>query len=207
MNMYTKIYIVRHGQTAMNHAKMLQGRSDTALNETGIRQAEMTAVKLKEMGIGFDHVFSSPLVRARETAALISGRPAQIQVDDRLIEMDYGPYEGMDLSDPDEKIRTFFSDFVHNPAPEGMEPLHHVTERLGSFLEEIRKSHLSGNILISTHAIAMKGALEYLSPDSKGSWWSKYIGNCAVYMCEIKNGQFSVPEEVRLTDIIVQPGV
>ena len=205
--MFTKIFIVRHGQTAMNHAKKLQGRSDIALNETGIRQAEMTAAKLKEMGIEFDHVFSSPLGRATETAALISGKPSEITTDDRLIEMDYGPYEGMDLSAPDEKIRMFFSDFVHNPAPEGMEPLHSVTERLGSFLEEIKAKQLCGNILISTHAIAMKGALEYLTPDSKGSYWSKYIGNCAVYVCEIKDGSFTVPEEVKLTDILIQPGV
>ena len=207
MNMLTRIYIVRHGQTAMNYAKKLQGRSDIALNETGVRQAEMTAAKLKEKGIRFDHVFSSPLGRATETAALISGKPAEIQIDDRLTEMDYGPYEGMDLSVPDEKIRIFFSDFVHNPAPEGMEPLHCVTERLGNFLEEIKAGNLSGNILISTHAIAMKGALEYLTPDSKGSYWSKYIGNCAVYMCEIRDGSFTVPEEVKLTDIIVKPGV
>lgn len=205
--MFTRIFIVRHGQTAMNHAKKLQGRSDIALNETGIRQAEMTAEKLKEKGIGFDYVFSSPLGRAVQTAALISGRPSKIRTDERLIEMDYGPYEGMDLSAPDEKVRTFFSDFVHNPAPEGMEPLQNVTERLGSFLEEIKAKQLCGNILISTHAIAMKGALEYLTPDSKGSYWSKYIGNCAVYVCEIKDGSFTVPEEVKLTDILIQSGV
>lgn len=205
--MFTRIYIVRHGQTAMNYAKKLQGRSDIALNETGVRQAEMTAEKLKEKGIEFDYVFSSPLGRAKETAALISRKPAEIQIDDRLTEMDYGPYEGMDLTAPDEKIRTFFSDFVHNPAPEGMESLQSVIERLGNFLEEIKEEKLSGNILISTHAIAMKGALEYLTPDSGGSYWSKYIGNCAVYMCEIRDGNFTVPEEVKLTDIIVQPGV
>ncbi len=191
----------------MNYAKKLQGRSDIALNETGVRQAEMTAKKLKEKGIEFDHVFSSPLGRAKETAALISGKPAEIQIDDRLTEMDYGPYEGMDLTAPDEKIRTFFSDFVHNPAPEGMESLQSVTERLGNFLEEIKEEKLFGNILISTHAIAMKGALEYLTPDSGGSYWSKYIGNCAVYMCEIRDGSFTVPEEVKLADIIVKPGV
>ena len=34
--------------------------------------------------------------------------------------------------------------------------------------------------MISTHAIAMKGLLEYLTPESQGRYWSKYIGNCAV---------------------------
>ena len=107
--------------------------------------------------------------------------------------MDYGPYEGADLKNPPQEIITFFSDFVHNPAPEGMESLSAVVERVGEFLEEIRD--LEGDILISTHAIAMKGILEYLTPGSKGSYWSKYIGNCAVYVAEHGAGNFGIPQE------------
>ena len=194
-DMDTAIYIIRHGQTAMNHSRRLQGRSDIALNETGRKQAQKTAAWLRDQGVAFDHVFSSPLSRAVETAALIHGSTRDIITDARLIEMDYGIYEGMDLSDPPAEIRTFFSDFVHNPAPASMEPLAEVVHRLGSFLEEILENDLQGNILISTHAIAMKGALEYLSPDSHGSYWSKYIGNCAVYVSRLENGRFSLPEE------------
>ena len=54
---------------------------------------------------------------------------------------------------------------------------------------------MEGDILISTHAIAMKGILEYLTPGSDGAYWSKYIGNCAVYVAENRDGKFSVPEE------------
>ena len=115
-------------------------------------------------------------------------------MDEHLIEMDYGPYEGMDLANPAPEVLTFFRDFVHNPAPEGMEPLQAVIARLGTFLEDIQEAAVEKNILISTHAIAMKGALEYLTPDSCGSYWSKYIGNCAVYMAEITpEGAWSVP--------------
>mgnify|MGYP002627570608 CR=1 FL=1 len=62
------------------------------------------------------------------------------------------------------------------------EQLASVIERVGRFLEGIKGAE--GNILISTHAIAMKGALEYLTPASQGTYWSKYIGNCAVYAVE-----------------------
>ncbi|MBR3004963.1 MAG: histidine phosphatase family protein, partial [Lachnospiraceae bacterium] len=85
-------------------------------------------------------------------------------------------------------------DFVNNPAPDTMEQLPAVVDRLGEFLEEIKG--LKGNILISTHAIAMKGALEYLTPDSNGSYWSKYIGNCAVYSAENDENGIGVPEEL-----------
>ena len=87
----------------------------------------------------------------------------------------------------------FFRDFVHNPAPEGMEQLSSVVKRTGAFIEEIKD--LPGNTLISTHAIAMKGILEYLTPDSGGRYWSKHIGNCAVYAADNKNGHVGAPSE------------
>ena len=161
------IYIVRHGQTEMNNRKALQGRSDVPLNETGIAQARAAAEKLT--GIRFDRV-------------------------DRLIEMDYGPYEGCDLTRLPPEIMTFFSDFVHNPAPHGMEQLSSVVARVGAFLEELRK--VEGNILLSAHAISMKGMLEYLTPDSNGAYWSKYIGNCSVYTAENRAGKIGIPTEL-----------
>ena len=189
------IYIIRHGQTELNNAHVLQGRSDYPLNEKGIVQAREVGQWFTDQGIVFSYVYSSPLGRAVQTAELIT-KERSIVIDDRLIEMDYGPYEGMDLENPAPEITTFFSDFVNNPAPEGMEPLSGVVQRNGAFLEDIKG--LSGNILISTHAIAMKGALEYLTPSSNGSYWSKYIGNCAVYAASNIDGQIGVPEEVKI---------
>lgn len=182
------IYIIRHGQTQLNQKRVLQGRSNWPLNETGIRQAEEAAKLL--CGVPFHMVFSSPLIRAVETARIIAP-DCEIQCDERLIEMDYGPYEGMDLSSMPPEVKTFFQDFVHNPAPDGMEQLDHVVRRAGEFLEEQCRSPL--NILLSTHAIAMKGMLEYLTPGSNGSYWSKYIGNCEIYTAGYSNGSFSVP--------------
>lgn len=189
------IYIIRHGQTAKNKAKLLQGRSDVPLNEEGIRQAEECAKWFCEQQIRIDKVYSSPLIRAAETAKIIVPE-APFFIEDRLIEMDYGPYEGMDLTSPAPEVMEFFSDFVHNPAPQGMEPLSAVTARLGEFLEEIREEAGRYNILLSTHAIAMKGALEYLTPDSHGSYWSKYIGNCAVYAVPAAGNGYGIPYEL-----------
>lgn len=186
-----KIYIIRHGKTAMNHANLLQGRSDIPLNEEGIRQAQSAADRLKD--VHFDYVFTSPLGRAVQTA-LIAAPGVKPVVEDLLIEMDYGPFEGADLTHLPEELISFFSDFVHNQAPQGMEQLPDVVARAGRFLEGIRQ--LDGNILISTHALLMKGLLEYLTPASNGSYWAKYIGNCTVYTAEIVDGSFSVPKEL-----------
>ena len=185
------LYLIRHGQTEKNRQHLLLGRSDVPLNETGIGEAKAAAARLKN--VRFDRVFSSPLLRARQTAEILAPDiPAEI--DERLIEMDYGPYEGADLTQLPPEILYFFSDFAHNSAPEGMEQLSSVVGRVGAFLEEIRA--LEGNILLSVHAISMKGALEYLTPDANGSYWSKNIGNCAVYTVRNGHGRLDVPEEM-----------
>jgi len=191
------IYIVRHGQTENNKAHVLQGRSDVPLNAEGIKQAKALRDRFANEGIRLDLVFTSPLIRAIQTADILTGNSNVYKIlDERLIEMDYGPYEGMDLLNPAPEVKTFFSDFAHNPAPKGMEPLSDVVARLGSFLDDIKAEAQHKNVLISTHAIAMKGALEYLTPDSEGSYWSKYIGNCAVYAATISaDGHILVPYE------------
>ncbi len=184
------LYIIRHGQTEGNVRHVLLSRSDQSLTETGIRQAEEAALRLK--GIRFARVYSSPLKRALETAGIVApGLP--VTVDERLIEMDYGPYEGMDLRSPAPEIMAFFRDFAHIPAPEGVEQLSSVVARAGRFLADVEKE---GDILISTHAIAMKGFLEFLTPDSRGSYWSKNIPTCAVYTTEYTGDGFTVPVEL-----------
>lgn len=192
------LYLIRHGQTDVNRDKRLQGRMDAPLNEKGLEQSAEAGRLLHHAGIAFDMVYSSPLIRAVQTAKEITD--ADIITDDRLLEMDYGPYEGMDLRNPAPEITAFFSDFAHTPAPAGMEQLADVTERLGSFLEEILPEAETKNILVSTHAIALKGALEYLMPESQGSWWPRFIGNCAVFAVKAENGAYGKPEELTFTE-------
>lgn len=187
------LYIVRHGQTELNHKNLLQGRSNKGLNEAGIQQAENIRKLLKQIHPTWQYVFSSPLLRAVQTAQIIAP-DTPITTDERLLEMDYGPYEGADLKNPPSELTVFFKDFVHNPAPSGMETLEHVVERAGIFLEEMKG--LDGDILISTHAILMKGILEYLTPESRGKYWSQYLGNCAVYWAEMDKDEIKVPLEL-----------
>ena len=189
------IYLMRHGQTAGNKARILQGRAEIPLNETGRNQAENAGKWFREQGIRFDLVFSSPLGRARETAA-IAAPEVPVRIDGRLIEMHYGPYEGMSLENPRPEVLAFFKDFAHNPEPEGMEPLEEIVGRAGAFLEEIFPLAQEKTLLIATHAIAMKGALEYLTPGSDGAYWSKFVANCAVFRVEVTPEGYGMPEQV-----------
>ncbi len=181
----------------MNREKALQGRSNFPLNEAGLSEAAAVGNWFRASGIRFGAVYSSPLTRAVQTAELAAGNDTLVITKDALIEMDYGPYEGISLTSPPPEIISFFSDFVHNPAPDGMEQLGDVVARAGRFMEEIRNTDTNENILISTHAILMKGILEYLTPESGGAYWSKYIGNCAVYVTELTKKGYTVPVELK----------
>ena len=189
-----KIYFIRHGETDWNRARRLQGRSDLPLNAAGIARAVEARDRLAARGLRFDRILSSPLTRALQTARIICGDGAVIGTDDRLLEMDYGPWEGMSLDAPAPELLGFFRDFAHAPAPAGMESLEQVKARLRDLLQDLRGIEAE-NVLVSTHAIALKGALEVLTPDAGGGWWSRYIGTCAVFVTELKDGQYTVPRE------------
>ena len=87
-----KIWIARHGQTDLNHARRMQGRTDCPLNKKGISQARQTREKIG--GIHFDAVYSSPLKRAQQTGSILGGVDvSELIIDPRLIETDFGKYE------------------------------------------------------------------------------------------------------------------
>jgi broad specificity phosphatase PhoE len=86
--------LVRHGESEGNFAGALQGsRLDTPLSETGRRQAECLAALLA--GEGIDAVWASPMIRARETAAVIAAALGlDVSLDPDLVEFDWGAWSG-----------------------------------------------------------------------------------------------------------------
>ena len=99
-----KIYIVRHGATALNAKHVMQGRLDEPLNKNGRDLAVLTGQAIK--GMHFDHCISSPLNRAMETAEIIlreSGNDIPIITDERLLEMNFGDLEGKRISEMGEE--------------------------------------------------------------------------------------------------------
>lgn len=92
----TKIYFIRHGETDWNVEGRFQGIENIPLNDNGRRQAEDCGRMLRETGISFDCIVSSPLDRAFYTARTIAQylEIEEVVKDDKLIERDFGKISG-----------------------------------------------------------------------------------------------------------------
>lgn len=88
------LYLVRHGQTELNVQNILQGWQDSPLTERGREQALATRTAFAARGVAFDHLYSSPLGRARRTAELIVDEGRSIALVDDLREWHLGSLEG-----------------------------------------------------------------------------------------------------------------
>lgn len=167
-----KILLVRHGQDTDNAAGILNGRRDTALTELGRQQAAAVAKLL--VGSGVDAIVSSPLLRARETATIISDNLCKINtlVIDSLIERDFGIFTGMAISEI--TIRT--TSILKTPKVnyflnvEGAEAFSDLYIRALAALSDINDRFLGKTVIAVTHGDigAMIRAAHHGYPSGEG---------------------------------------
>ena len=93
----TGLIVVRHGESEWNVLGKWQGRANTQLTDAGRAQAAEAAQRILDLGIAIDHIVASSLTRAHETALIIAEclGVEQVHVDERLVETDVGPWEGL----------------------------------------------------------------------------------------------------------------
>ena len=175
------LYIMRHGKTQWNELHKLQGHTDIPLNEEGRQMAERARQQYRNVPI--DVCYCSPLSRARETAEIVlRGREIPIVCDDRLIEMGFGVYEGMQncFQDPNNPIRALFKDPAHYVTVEGGESFQELYERTGAFLREVAEPELrvGKDILIVGHGAMNSSILCQVRKIPLEHFWDAGIENC-----------------------------
>jgi broad specificity phosphatase PhoE len=150
------IVFVRHGETTPNRQGLLLGRADPPLTERGQRQADELAEWVARLAPVA--VFTSPLARARDTAAPIGAAAGcDAEVDDRLIEIDYGDWEARPFAElPREVVARWHDDADF--APPGGESLRVVGKRVAGFCEE----RLDERVIVAvSHVSAIKAAVTW----------------------------------------------
>lgn len=176
------LYIIRHGKTDWNAKRKLQGRTDIPLNDEGKLMAEKARDEYKD--INFDVCYCSPLIRAKETAEiLMKGRNVPIITDDRLMEMCFGEYEGIENSFeiPECPINVFFKAPEKYTTPaEGAESIGELFSRTGEFLREIIEPQLrqEKDILIVGHGAMNSSIVCQIKGIPIEKFWSAGIENC-----------------------------
>jgi len=149
-----EIILVRHGETDWNRENRVQGNVNTPLNDKGIRQAAELAQRLSNISI--DCVFSSRLRRAHHTALTIA-RPhhLEVQVDERLDELNQGKWEGMLVSEIKNCYPQLYDGWRKDPVsvvpPQG-ETVIEVLSRLREFWKA-KIAPLEGRIVIVGHKV------------------------------------------------------
>jgi alpha-ribazole phosphatase/probable phosphoglycerate mutase len=108
------VYLLRHGETQWNaDGNRYCGRTDIPLTKKGIAQAESVRNQLKD--ISFEAVYSSPLQRSLVTAQIACGGRGKVITDQRLIEVDFGNWEGKTRAEFVEENASVWNSWCDSP--------------------------------------------------------------------------------------------
>lgn len=149
-----EIYIVRHGQTDSNLAKVFNTLTED-INENGIRQAEELRDRIKD--IKFDVIYCSPLKRAIHTKDIINVNDIETIYDERLEERNPGALAGMPWDTVDrEKYWNYYEKEVFKDE----ESIEHLCARIEEFLNELKEKDYK-KVLIVAHSGVSKAFYKY----------------------------------------------
>ncbi|MEY2581842.1 MAG: ribonuclease / adenosylcobalamin/alpha-ribazole phosphatase [Ilumatobacteraceae bacterium] len=157
------LVLVRHGRTAANAARKLQGHIDLPLDEVGLEQVTEVAEWLGRP----DRIISSPLVRARQTAEAFH---MPYEVDDRWIELDYGDLDGVPVDEVDAEVWARWRvDPMYRVG--GGESLHAMGERAVAAAQELMEEARNSTVVVTTHVSPIKAVVSWaLGVDLTVGW-------------------------------------
>ena len=182
LRMVLRLFFVRHGLSSFNAKGLIQGRTDESyLTEEGYYQAKLTGEILNQVNI--DEIYSSPLVRASETAKTIEkhlNKNLEIQYDQNLLEVDLANWSGLKTTEIKEKFKSEYQIWKSNPENLSIkrddesyyEPIKELFIQAKEFIDAITSKNSNcenKNILIIAHnAILRCLILHLINKPNKG---------------------------------------
>lgn len=195
-----KIYLIRHGQTDYNVARRTQGWLDIPLNEVGREQAKLTASKL--VGVAIDHIYSSDLRRAHETAQYVSRVVKKDVITTlQLRERDMGIFSGWRWEHERDTVKDqLWPEFEHSRDIEDLnwnghngESLHQMSERITTFMDSLHSQHSNKSVVVVSHGGTINRLLEiYKFKKAKDGF--KMIGNASILVMTKAETSYTLSE-------------
>ena len=165
-----KVLLIRHGETDFNRERRLQGVMQVPLNDRGRDQAAAVARYLK--GLSIDARYTSPVLRAQETAEIIGdliGLPPR--GDRRLREIEFGKFEGLTFAEVERRFpeahRNWTTGYLAYKAPQG-ESRQDVQRRMRAAWDDLTANPDHKSIALVSHGSAIAiflGSMYALLPD------------------------------------------
>jgi probable phosphoglycerate mutase len=174
------LYLLRHGETASNAARVYAGRSEEPLTERGRAQALEAGRRLEASGVSA--IYSSPLRRAVETATILaSALSAPATVEDALTEMALGPWEGLSEEEVTRRYPREWAVWQAHPSHlrlPGRETLPEVLRRVLPCLERIRSTHSDDAVVVVTHHAPIRVVTLHQAGMDLDRYRAASVGNC-----------------------------
>ncbi len=189
------IIFLRHGQAENNTKRILAGRTEgVPLTKTGIEQVERTAKYLLPLNISA--IYSSPIERARHTAAIIAeNNSLNYELDDRLIEIDMGKFTLMNYDDMFAKYGNIFLKFYENDpviAEHEVETYSHVQRRVLDMIDYVIKKHGNQNVVLVTHMDPIKSMLSVVMDLKPKTLFELVIANASLTIIKEQDKKLSL---------------
>ena len=189
--MPTTIVLVRHGETDCNRDNRFQGHADPPLNDVGRAQARALAAELR--GERFAALYTSPLRRASETAAILGTELGlEPQAEASLMEVDVGSWSGLTRGDVEARFPDGFARWLeYGHGWEDGETYEKLGERVVAGLSSFGARHQHETVVAVTHGGPIRSALAAAEgvPFGEARRAIHVLGNCAVVRVAVRGGK------------------
>jgi broad specificity phosphatase PhoE len=188
----TTVALVRHGETDWNRERRFQGHADVPLNEAGLAQARELAASLD--GERFAAVYTSPLLRASQTAEILAARlGVAAREHASLKEVDVGSWSGFTVTEVEARFPDGFARWAdwRTTGWEDGESYEQLSERVLSGVLEVAARHAGDRVLAVTHGGPMRAVLASALRLDLHEVHAAVgpLGNCAVAWIAVRNGR------------------
>ena len=175
-----RLFAARHGQTQWNVDNKICGVTDVPLTEEGWAQARELAEKTVDLEL--DLIICSTMLRAKQTASAVAEKlNIPVIEDPRLVEQNYGIYEGMDR-----KTQGFLDNKRHFAVRyPGGESMMDVAHRIYGLLEDIKRDHAGKNVLLVCHGGVLRLVRSYFEPMTNEEYFHYSPGNADIREYEL----------------------